>query len=465
MKKNIFLFSFCFFFSIVLYSSILRAQIYSESPITLSESGEVLTDMIYVKFKPNNVIKIPFGNITADGNSISNDYSEIKNTFVDYCTEWDLSLGDLRFSKAISQAKEEDTLYVDKITGEIKILPNLANVFIVRYPIPVDVENIMARLRALSEVEYTHGPVQWVNCDETPNDPKYTDGSQWYLNAIQAPQAWGTTKGNPDIKIAIIDADGVEQTHEDLQSKIVGGDGLGAIGPHGTTVSGFAGAATSNGLGIASLGWNISLLTYRPTCDEQCSGVAQKIHDAVDGGVSVINLSFRTVKGGFLNCDIESQDGSTLYYYYNWNYYLVSEEIEYAIGHNVVVVASAGNNAPYIGDNAPCEEVPYPIYPAKYSGVISVSASMMNENFVEGWNWDSNSNINLDLNAPGKTDAYTGLWTTEWFNSYGPHSGTSYSAPIVSALAALIKSVNPSLTPSQIETILESSADKVGNYT
>jgi hypothetical protein len=154
-------------------------------------------------------------------------------------------------------------------------------------------------------------------------DTKYTDGSQWYLDAIHSSQAWGITKGNPDIKIAIIDADGVEQTHEDLQSKIVGGDGLGAIGPHGTTVSGFAGAATNNGLGIASLGWNISLLTYRPSGDPQLSGMAQKIYDAVEDGASIINCSFRTVKTGFLDCDFEMRDWSDLYYYWNWNYYLI----------------------------------------------------------------------------------------------------------------------------------------------
>ena len=75
---------------------------------------------------------------------------------------------------------------------------------------------------------YTHGPVQWVDCGVTPNDPKYTDGSQWYLNTIQAPNAWGITTGNPSIKIAIIEGGGVEQTHEDL---IVGGDGGGPSGP------------------------------------------------------------------------------------------------------------------------------------------------------------------------------------------------------------------------------------------
>jgi hypothetical protein len=167
MKKHLSIF-FLLFILIVFYSSILRAQIYSESPITASESGEILTDMIYIKFKPNDVIKIPIGNITTDGNSISNNYPEIKNVFVDYSTEWNLKLSDLKFSKAIPQAKEEDTLYVDENTSEVKILPNLANVFIVRFPEPVDVENIMARLRVVSKVEYTHRPVQWINCDETP---------------------------------------------------------------------------------------------------------------------------------------------------------------------------------------------------------------------------------------------------------------------------------------------------------
>ncbi|MDO8549098.1 MAG: S8 family serine peptidase [Ignavibacteria bacterium] len=276
MKKHILIISLTFLFSIVFYSS-SRAQFHSEAPITISESGEILTDMIYVKFKPNDLIVLPMGEIETDGNSISENYPVVKRIFVDYCEEWDLSLNELKLIKAIPQAKEDDTLYVDN-TGNIRTLPNLAKVYIIRFPKPVNIEAIMSGLKTFTEVEYTHGPVQWVDCTETPNDPKYSDGSQWYLNTIQAPGAWGITKGSSNIKIALIE-NGVELTHTDLQSKIVGGDGNpnGVQTPHGTNVAGIAGAVTNNGTGIASLGWNISLLTYQPYIDQNLSIVAQKI--------------------------------------------------------------------------------------------------------------------------------------------------------------------------------------------
>lgn len=451
---------------LIIFVPLLRAQVYSEAPIKLSDSNEVLTDMFYVKFKFPDVIEIPAGKIK--GNEISGKYSKIKELFWRYCNSWNLSPNDMQFSKAIPQAREDDTLYFDATTCEIKKLPILSHVYVVEFTKPVEIEKIISQLKVFPEVEYAHGPVQWVDCAEIPNDPKFTDGGQWYLNTIQASDAWGITKGNSNIKIALIESGGTELTHSDLQAKVVGGDGSpgGVQTPHGTNVAGIAGAVTNNGIGIASLGWNISLLTYKPRNDDEYRTVlAQKIHDAVDEGANIINCSFRTIKGGFTDCNLNNkQTGSARYYYYNWDYDLVGEAISYALVHNVVVIASAGNNAPSIGEYDPCEPVPYPIYPGSYSGVIAVSGSQQDNNFVEGWNYGSH----VGVNAPARTNANTGLWSTDLNNSYtndgSKTSGTSFSAPLVSALAALIKSVNPSFTPSQIETILKNTADKVGQY-
>ena len=81
--------------------------------------------------------------------------------------------------------------------------------------------------------------------------------------------------------------------------------------------------------------------------------------------------------------------------------------------------------------------------------------------FVDSWNYGSF----ISVNAPGRTNSTTGLWSTDlggnYTNDVHKTSGTSFSAPQVSALAALIKSLNISLTPDQIKTILESTADKI----
>ncbi|MEW6195693.1 MAG: S8 family serine peptidase [Bacteroidota bacterium] len=451
----------------------MEAQVFSEAPVTISDKGERLSTMIYVKVKSSGYVEIPEGYKYVDANSISNKFSNIRTILHDFCKSLQITLSELRISKAIPNAKEEDTLFIDNKTGEIKKLPNLARVFIIKFPQQVNIETIISELEKSEEVEYAHGPVQLVDCAEYPNDYYFSNGGQWYLNAIKAPEAWGITKGSSDIKIALIEKSGVEFSHSDLRNKIVGGDnnpgGIG--GGHGTWVAGFAGAETNNNsLGVASLGWNIKLLTFQPyNDDDQRSVLAQKITDAVDAGASVINMSFRTVKNGFSSCDQSllkggAYESSELFYYYNWNYGLVSNAIQYAIGHNVVIIASAGNFAEEISGERPCELVPFPSYPAKYSGVIAVSGSMQNNNFVDGWNYGSF----VDVNAPGKTDASTGLWSTDLNNSYtnsvSKTSGTSFAAPQVSALSALIKSLDVTLSPATVGSILINSADKIGQY-
>jgi len=424
MKKN--LFQVLLLVTFVLQSNLpLKAQVYSEAPMTISENGERLSDMIYVKFKPDDLIEIPNDRKDVDGNSISNEFPDIRRAITDFCKNWQLDLSDLRISKAIQNAGDEDTLFTDVTTGEIRTLPNLAKVFIIKFPKQVSIETIISALSGFTEVEYAHGPVQVVNCAEYPNDQYYFNGGQWYLNTISAPNAWAITKGNSSIKIALIEASGAELTHDDLQSKIAGGDNnpAGVIGPHGTWVAGFAGAVTNNTIGVASLGWDIKLLTYQPNGSEPNYEItAQKIKDAADAGAHVINLSFKTIKEGFTSClELSKSNGNInsaleLNYYYNWDYGLVRDAITYAVGKNAVVVAAAGNTNGQLGPLGPqpCEGVPYPCYPAQYSNVIAVSGSQQNNNFVDGWNYGSF----VDVNAPGKTDASTGLWSTDLNNSY-----------------------------------------------
>lgn len=81
MKQYLFLILHIVLLNFVLFFSSLKAQVYSEAPVSISEEGEILTDMIYVKFKQNDLLKIPYGEKNTDGNSISNNYPEIKKLF------------------------------------------------------------------------------------------------------------------------------------------------------------------------------------------------------------------------------------------------------------------------------------------------------------------------------------------------------------------------------------------------
>jgi len=58
-------------FSLFIYCCSLNAQkIYSDAPITISENGELMTNMIYVKFKPGDVIEIPSNDLKTNENLI-----------------------------------------------------------------------------------------------------------------------------------------------------------------------------------------------------------------------------------------------------------------------------------------------------------------------------------------------------------------------------------------------------------
>ena len=118
MKKSTLLFFFLVLFTFLRFSS-LKAQIFSEAPVTVSEDGKRLSTMIYVKFKPKDLVLIADGEKNVDGNSITSKFSGIRKTISDFCKSWQLDLSDLRISKAIPNAKDEDTLFADIKTGEV----------------------------------------------------------------------------------------------------------------------------------------------------------------------------------------------------------------------------------------------------------------------------------------------------------------------------------------------------------
>lgn len=282
--------------------------------------GIVLTDMFYVKFKHSDVIGF---NKEKEKLTISNNFPELNKIINEFCFNRQIYVKDIQIQQAITRAEDSKKVHIDSRTGEKINLPDLSKVYMVIFPRLVDIETIISKLQSQSEVEYVHAPVQWIDCaNYTPDDDYYVSGNQWYLNAIQAPDAWQICRENTNVKIALIEGQGTELTHDDLQGNIAGGDGnpAGVIGNHGTMVAGFAGGVTNNDLGIASLGWNVSLLTYQPFNDDSVRTVLSgKIYDAVVDGADIINMSFKTIKGGFPDCDeIKSENNESARTFY-WN--------------------------------------------------------------------------------------------------------------------------------------------------
>ncbi|MEM4576257.1 MAG: S8 family serine peptidase [Candidatus Nezhaarchaeales archaeon] len=259
---------------------------------------------------------------------------------------------------------------------------------------------------------------------QVPNDPYYP--VQWYLAKINCPSAWDISTGRSNIIIAVIDS-GVDPTHPDLAGKLIQGwnfydnndDTSDAFG-HGTRVAGIIAAVTNNNVGIAGVTWNCLILPIKvtnPSGYTTTSLLSKGLVYAADRGAKVAVISYQIFGGSS-----------------------ISSAAKYFVDKGGVVVAAAGNTGKYESYN----DNPY---------IISVSATTSSDTLASY----SSYGPYVDLSAPG-----SGIYTTTRGGGYGAVSGTSFSAPIVAGVAALMLSINPSLTPSQIEQVLESTAVDLG---
>jgi len=142
----------------------------------------------------------------------------------------------------------------------------------------------------------------------------------------------------------------------------------------------------------------------------------------VDNGAKIIQLSLKTAQSN----DIETA-------------------IQYAVNNHVIIVCCSHNQDSLV------------TYPASNPNVIAVGATDSNNNRASFSNYGNN----LDVVAPG-----VGIYSTTLNNTYRASDGTSFAAPIVSGIAALIWSINPSLTGQQVRNFIESTCNKnIPNFT
>jgi|GEM_PF-2112266 len=267
-----------------------------------------------------------------------------------------------------------------------------------------------------------------------PNDPYYS--RQWGLSKISALNAWGILSTADSAVVAVIDS-GITSTHADLMNRIASGGKSFLSGPfggstlsdscgHGTEVSGVIAAETNNSVGICGVAGtgSIKILPLK-TADRDGASYVSDVIEAIDYAISkdvdVINLS------------MGSEESSSI----------ENAAVQRAIQAGIVVVASAGNDGKYTYE-----------YPASYDNVISVGS------IAETGNVSTFSTYNdkVDLVAPGEN-----IYTCTNRGSYYAEDGTSFSAPMVSAVAAVLKSLDSSLTLAEIESILTSSAVDCGS--
>ncbi|MEM0233413.1 MAG: S8 family serine peptidase [Candidatus Nezhaarchaeales archaeon] len=308
------------------------------------------------------------------------------------------------------------------------------NVNIIDYiqQINVFVVSIPEEKRSLIESTLLSSPlIDFVEIDypimisQVPSDPYYP--LQWYLEKINCPSAWDITSGNSNVVVAVIDS-GVDPTHPDLADKLLKGwnfydnnDDTSDVYGHGTRVAGVVAAIANNNIGIAGVAWKCLILPIRVTNANgytTSSLISKGLIYAADRGAKVAVISFQVF------------GGST-----------ITSAAKYFVEKGGVVIAAAGNTGKYenYSDN-------------QY--IISVSATSSNDVIASF----SSYGPYVDLSAPGVS-----VYTTARGGGYVAVSGTSFSAPIVAGIAALMYSLNPSLTPNQIEQILESTAVDLGD--
>lgn len=258
---------------------------------------------------------------------------------------------------------------------------------------------------------------------------------------INTETAWNITTGDSNVRIAILDT-GLDSAHPDINiDRVVAGrqfvDGLGINDwtdrhGHGTAVTGIAAAQSNNGIGIAGVCWDCSLIITRMVNDAGLSydnWIAESIRWSTDQGSNVINMSFG--RGGSPNP-------------------AVSDAVNYAWGQGVVLVAGSGNTGTQQN-----------FWPASFEKVIAVGATNSNDILAAF----STTGPQLDLTAPGVLIASTYL-NGGLFGGlppkYGLFGGTSAASPHVAGVAALILSRYPDLEPEEVRELLRSSAVDLG---
>jgi cell wall-associated protease len=210
---------------------------------------------------------------------------------------------------------------------------------------------------------------------------------------------------------------------------------------HGTDVAGLIGAVRNNGYGIDGVADNVKLMAIKavPIGDEYDKDVAHAIHYAVDNGAKIINMSF----------------GKKVSPHKEW----VDEAFKYAAAHDVLLIQAAGNDNQDV-DAKP--EYPNDIFEdgsaTDADNVINVGASGLKLDSTLATTFSNYGKKNVDIFAPGvkitSIDSDAELITDD---------GTSFSAPIVSGIAALILEYYPELSAKQIkQAILESATPLTG---
>ncbi|MFE9651199.1 type VII secretion-associated serine protease mycosin [Streptomyces sp. NPDC006365] len=273
-------------------------------------------------------------------------------------------------------------------------------------------------------------------------------GRPWSLQRVLLDELWSQSKGK-GVRVAVIDT-GVDVTNPQLKDAVDAKSGRNfldknlkddngnpiewgrangtkdAVG-HGTKVAGIIAARPAAGTGFVGLAPEATIIPIQQN-DAEGHGTAdtlvQAIRYAIQAGADVINISQDTSNAVKPTSNLEVA-------------------INEALAQDIVVVASAGNDG--LGGNDK------KTYPASYKGVLAVASSDRNNERAPF----SQSGDFVGVAAPG-----VDMISTVPKDGHCSDNGTSFSAPYVAGVAALIKAKHPTWTAQQIVAQIEQTAER-----
>jgi subtilisin family serine protease len=368
----------------------------------------------------------------------------------------------------------------------------ISDIYTLQFPEDTDLKAQIAALLATGQFEWVEENRKVNTHAAVPNDPQV--GEQWYHPYIETFAAWDTTRGDATVVVGVLDT-GIDYGHPEFAGQIAvkaseDANGNGSFEPwsdtlivsglrgdfdgidqdgngytddvigwdftdqprspfggdylfedanpdddnnHGTLVSGIIAARADNNYGGAGIAPGCKLKILRAFSGSgagEDDDIARAIVYAADNGIRILNFSFGDIYPSLM----------------------MHEAIKYAAQKGVVMIASAGNGT---GDNLH--------YPSNFDEVISVSASALAFGGSTEILWPLSSHGHaVSLCAPGSGIYAPMVRDTSHEEDFDYFSGTSTSAPMVSAAVALLFSQRGACSPQEVRGILTSSADDIG---
>lgn len=288
------------------------------------------------------------------------------------------------------------------------------------------IEDVCAELMLTGDFEWVE-PNYVVKLETFPNDPEYY--KQWQNWRLRVPEAWSYSMGNSSM--ILVSADTGMLNHSDFNiSQYVDGWCTGtdsvnttSVNGHGTTTIGVMIASANNELGIAGVCPRVRYMPIRVTTNSDGTAITNNLTQAIDwayqnSSAKIVTMSYAVGQYSSINTSASA-----------------------ARAAGVLVFTSAGNSNLNYTSGA-------------YDNVIVVSGTA-----PDGTRYSSSSyGVIVDLAAPA-----TNVCGVSGSSSYTVTSGTSYSAPIAAGVAALVWSINPNLSADEVEDILYTTADDLGD--